>query len=205
MRYPSPTAALRSLGFLVLVASALPALANPWWMRGAPGEDRDFLAPDVAFQVAAHVEGPVFKVRWVIADGYYLYRSKMQISAESPDLIVEPPTLPKGSLLTDSYFGTQEVYFQQVDVTTAFHRIDAGAHPPQIKVTYQGCAQAGLCYPPISKVIFPDSPSVRDLPAPLAIPGSNVWLTGAIGGGCLAFLAAGLLLRKGRRLDMPSP
>ena len=41
---------------------------------------------------------------------------------------------------------------------------DSGAHPLQIKVTYQGCAEAGLCYPPITKVLFPDGGSAALLP-----------------------------------------
>ncbi len=70
----------------------------------------------------------------------------------------------------------------------------------QIKVTYQGCAEAGLCYPPITKVLFPDSAA-----PPMVQTPSHPWEGIAIIGGALAFLLAGLLLRKGRRLDLPAP
>jgi thiol:disulfide interchange protein len=98
----------------------------------------------------------------------------------------------------DPYLGTQEIYTHEVEATAAYRRIDAGAHPMQIKVTYQGCATAGLCYPPITKVISPASFSS------LVRPESQRWEAYAILGGAAAFLLAGLMLRKGRRLAVPA-
>jgi len=67
-------------------------------------------------------------------------------------------------------------------------------------VTYQGCAEAGLCYPPITRVVFPNAG-----PAPVApsIP-PYPWQSIAIIAGAFAFLLAGLVLRKGRKLDVPA-
>jgi thiol:disulfide interchange protein DsbD len=192
---------IRTALFLAATFS-LPGLASakPWWMRGVESNESDFLPPDVAFRVASRVDGNVLHVRWVIADGYYLYRHKMAIKAESPDLALSEPSFPQGTVKTDPYLGTQEIFLQQVEATAAFNRSDAGAHPMQIKVTYQGCAQAGLCYPPISKVLFPGTGGT----APLAPPAQpHAWEGVAIIGGGFAFLLAGFLLRKGRRLDMP--
>jgi len=162
--------------------------------------DFDFLDPDVAFRPASRVEGNVLRVRWVIADGYYLYRQRMDIKAESPDLKLGEPSFPQGTLKTDPYLGTQEIFTQQVEATVPFTRLDAGAHPIQVKVTYQGCAEAGLCYPPISKVIFASSGGA--LPTPQAK--SHPWEGVAILGGGFAFLFAGFLLRKDRHLDTPA-
>jgi thiol:disulfide interchange protein DsbD len=188
------------ISFLVLIFMTLAgaASAKPWWMRGVESNDSDFLPPDVAFRVAADVEGNQVRVRWTIADGYYLYRQRIDIKAESPDLVVAAPALPRGIVKTDPYLGTQEIYKQQVEAIAAFTRFDAGAHPLQIKVTYQGCAEAGLCYPPITKVIFPEHAAI---PAPIAI--SRPWEGFAIVGGSVAFLLAGFALRKGRKLDLP--
>ena len=176
------------------------AQAKPWWMRGIDSNETDFLPPDVAFRVAARIEGNVVKVRWVIADGYYLYRQKIEVRAESPDLVISAPALPPGTVKTDPYLGTQQVYFQQVEAMVPYSRIDAGAHPMQIKVTYQGCAEAGLCYPPITKVVFPTvgSPAIAESVPPYP------WEGAAIIGGACAFLLAGLVLRKGRKLDLPA-
>jgi len=187
---------------LTLAALLLPgaAGAKAWWMRGVESNEGDFLDPDVAYRAALRVDGNLLRVRWVIADGYYLYRQKMDIKAESPDLELGEPSFPQGTIKTDPYLGTQEIFTQQVEATVPFRRLDAGAHPIQIKVTYQGCAEAGLCYPPISKVIF--ARSGGSAPAPQAQ--SHPWEGVAIIGGVLAFLFAGFLLRKDRQLDTPA-
>jgi thioredoxin:protein disulfide reductase len=169
-------------------------------MRGVESNESDFLPPDVAFRVSSRVDGNAVRVRWIIADGYYLYRSRIEIKAESPDLAIAAPLLPQGALKSDPYLGTQEIYHQQVEATVPYTRFDAGAHPLQIKVTYQGCAEAGLCYPPIVKVLFPDqAASGRGV-----VPASHPWMGVAILGGGFAFLLAGLLLRKGRHLELPA-
>ena len=174
------------------------AAAKPWWMRGIDSNESDFLPPDVAFRVSSHVEQNLLRVRWIIADGYYLYRHSMSIQAESPNLIVSAPSFPAGTLKTDPYLGTQVTYTHRVEGIVAYSRTDAGAHPIEIKVTYQGCAEAGLCYPPITKVLFPDvaAPTLPATPHP--------WEGIAISSGILAFLLAGFLLQKGRRLDTPA-
>src|SRR5271154_7121358 len=148
-------AAALSLMVVSVLGTAQTACAKPWWLRGSDSSETDFLPPDVAFRVGARLDGGVLKVRWVIADGYYLYRQKIDVKAESPDLQVLAPQLPRGEIKTDPYLGTQEIYTQQVEVAVPYRRFDAGAHPIQIKVTYQGCAEAGLCYPPITKVVIP--------------------------------------------------
>jgi thioredoxin:protein disulfide reductase len=191
---------LLSFFCVFMLGAAANAEAKPWWMRGIESNQTDFLPPDVAFRVAARVDGNVLKVRWVIADGYYLYKQKFEVKPESPDLVLSAPQFPAGVVKTDPYLGTQEIYTQQVEALVPYARIDAGAHPIQIKVTYQGCAEAGLCYPPITKVVFPNAG-----PAPVAI---NVppyrWESTAIIAGAIAFLLAGLVLRKGRKLDVPA-
>ena len=201
---------LRSSCVLLLVAgTATTGFAKPWWMRGidAPG-DADFLPPDVAFRVSAVVDGSNLLVRWVIADGYYLYRHTIEVKAESPDLVVSAPELPRGISKTDAYLGTQEIYTQQVEARVAYSRFDAGAHPIEIKVTYRGCAEAGLCYPPITKTLFPKTaamPSANSSSAAVRLNSPQRWETIAILGGGFAFLLAGLALRKGRKLDLPAP
>jgi thiol:disulfide interchange protein DsbD len=75
-------------GLLLLLSAPMTAGAKPWWMRGVDSNETDFLPPDVAFRLAAHLDGDLIKVRWVIADGYYLYRQKIEVRPESPDLQV---------------------------------------------------------------------------------------------------------------------
>src|SRR5258708_2914201 len=105
---------MRILLLLLVFLLAGAAYAKPWWMRGVESNETDFLPPDVAFRVAAGIDGDVVRVRWVIADGYYLYRHKIEIKAESPDLTIGAPALPAGQVKVDPYFGSQEIYRQQV-------------------------------------------------------------------------------------------
>ena len=197
------------LALLGLTLAAGLATAKPWWMRGVESNETDFLPPDVAFHVMAANEGTTLRVRWVIADGYYLYRQRMDIKAESPDLILTaPPAYPRGVVKTDAYFGSQEIYRQQVEATVPYSRIDGGAHPLQIKVTYQGCADAGLCYPPITRVIFPGGVGAASQAGASAAAAAGArphpWQRVAILGGVFAFFLAGLLLRKERKLPLPA-
>jgi thioredoxin:protein disulfide reductase len=190
------TRTLIMLSVLALMSGSV--AAKPWWMRGIDSNETDFLPPDAAFRVGARFDGNVVKVRWVIADGYYLYRSKMSVIAQSPDLLTFGIALPRGTLKTDPFLGTNEVFTQQVEGTVHYRRLDFGAHPLEIKVTYQGCAEAGLCYPLITKVLSPTGGAAApESPAPR-------WERIAIIGGALGFLLAGLLLRKGRNLELPA-
>jgi thiol:disulfide interchange protein len=188
--------------FIIMFTASLlagAAVAKPWWLRGVETNDTDFLPPDAAFRVGAKLDGPVVRVHWVIAEGYYLYRSKITVAAESPDLLVSGIALPHGTLKTDPYLGTNEIFTQQVEGEVPYRQFDYGAHPMQIKVSYQGCAEAGLCYPMITKVLSPTPAGPPAAAAPgRCFPGI------AIIGGAFAFLVAGLVLRKGRKLALPA-
>ncbi|NNC22997.1 protein-disulfide reductase DsbD [Salinisphaera sp. USBA-960] len=100
-----------------------------------------FLPPDKAFSYQKQVtDNGRIELRWQVADGYYLYRSRMQI--EGKDASIKKVKKPDGKLIHDQYFGDQNVYNHDVTVT-----IDPG-QARQIDLTWQGCAKAGLCYPP---------------------------------------------------------
>jgi thiol:disulfide interchange protein DsbD len=202
----------------VTAAATGAAEAKPWWMRGTDNNESDFLPPDVAFRVGASVvDASNMRLRWVIADGYYLYKQKIEVKAESPDLVLGVPQLPQGVMKTDPYLGRQEIYTQQFEAQVPYSRNDFGAHPIQVKVTYQGCAEAGLCYPPITRVLFPVAGTpVAGTPVagtPVAssslLPGTpasapHEWQLIAMIAGILAFLSAGFILRRGRRLPLPA-
>src|ERR1700733_10997459 len=98
----------RLIAALALAGLAGLAGAKPWWTQGVQSNAADFLPSDAAFRVSARAEDNSVRVRWVIADGYYLYRQRIDIKAESPDLIVAAPELPRGRLNNDAYLGAQE-------------------------------------------------------------------------------------------------
>ncbi|MFC4161471.1 protein-disulfide reductase DsbD [Chitinimonas lacunae] len=116
-----------------------------WAVLALAADESELLAPEVAFQHTltqrdARTAVVVFKV----AEGYYLYRDRFKFSLEpAGELNAE---LPPGKLKKDDYFGEVETYRNSVEIVlTASTPFPAGA---KLKMTSQGCADAGLCYPP---------------------------------------------------------
>src|SRR5690606_2881415 len=114
----------------------------------------DFLHPDVAFRLEATAEGPDrVRLLWQIADGYYLYRSKTTVKTPSAEVQLGQLSMPQGKSKTDDYFGTQEVYYNELSAALPVSRAAGSSLELPLEVTYQGCADAGLCYPPITKTL----------------------------------------------------
>ncbi|WGT29721.1 protein-disulfide reductase DsbD [Pseudomonas marginalis] len=128
---------MRHLFTFLLVLFAGLAQAAP----GNPFETKpDFLPVGKAFTFTSErLESGETQLYWQIADGYYLYKQRMKF-----DGLAEKPALPQGEAHSDEFFGEQEVYRQGLEV-----KIPAGV-TGQVKLGWQGCADAGLCYPPQS-------------------------------------------------------
>ncbi len=124
----------------------------------------EFLDPDVAFNLLAEApDGETITVHWQIADGYYLYRKRFAFTpADSSDVVLGAPQFPAGKIKNDEYFGEMEVYYHDV---LARLPLQGGADPGRtvaLDVVYQGCADAGLCYPPITKRVNVTLPASHD-------------------------------------------
>jgi thiol:disulfide interchange protein DsbD len=89
-------------------------------------------------------------VRFDIADDYYLYRDKTRIVATTPDAQLGEPRIPGGEIEKDDYFGEQVVFRGEM-VAEVPVAAGAGVTDLPLEVTFQGCAEAGLCYPPTRK------------------------------------------------------
>lgn len=102
-------------------------------------------------------------IRWRIADGYYLYKEKFELT--SPTSAISDIQLPKGENHYDEYFGEQEVYRDEVEFSFS---VADKSKDHEITLAYQGCADAGLCYPPskISLFFDPSFISTQTLEAP---------------------------------------
>ncbi len=113
-----------------------------------------FLTADQAFQVAGTAAGPdSVRINWRIAEGCYLYRSRIKVKTASA-VQLGSLALPEGKSQTDEYFGTQQIYENALSATLPVARAGAaGSQDLALDVTYQGCAHAGLCYPPITKTL----------------------------------------------------
>jgi thiol:disulfide interchange protein DsbD len=114
----------------------------------------DFLPPEQAFRFDAIAEGSDrVRLNWEIAEGYYLYRARIRVKTTSPSVQLGAPQFPTGQIKTDEYFGKQEVYHHELIVTLPIARASGGALDLPLEVTYQGCADAGLCYPPQTRTL----------------------------------------------------
>ncbi|HHJ34956.1 MAG TPA: protein-disulfide reductase DsbD [Gammaproteobacteria bacterium] len=121
-------------------------------LDGLGGQD-DILDPDEAFKVSYETQPGQFKVNWVIAEGHYLYREKMQVTADDPALIARPLIMPAGEEKDDPVFNkTLHVFHNFADATLAYQFTNDGDKDVTFKVKYQGCSEvSGICYPPQTK------------------------------------------------------
>ena len=119
--------------------------------------NEDFLPPEKAFRLTATALGnDRVQLDWIIAPGYYLYRDRIKIADDTGR--IGSPQFPEGQTKQDEYFGKQIVYHQELKATVPLLKPANGAASLPLHVTYQGCAEAGLCYPPITQalnIVFP--------------------------------------------------
>ena len=113
-------------------------------------QQTQFLPVDEAYQLTLVADGDQrLMLQWVIAPEYYLYRHAFKAQAsDSEGAIAANLVIPEGLAKTDEFFGDVEVYY---DALEALVDLEGTPELAQIKVTYQGCADAGLCYPPETK------------------------------------------------------
>ncbi|MCY1275163.1 Thiol:disulfide interchange protein DsbD [compost metagenome] len=86
------------------------------------------------------------RLRFVNADGYYLYRHRLKFQTDPADIGVGEVQLPPGKKHHDEYFGDSEVYYAITDIEVPLN--NPQKRPLTLVVTYQGCADKGLCYAP---------------------------------------------------------
>ncbi len=143
----------RLLPCLILLGLALPVAAQ------------EFLDPLVAFKPEARaLDDKTVEVRYSIAKGYYLYRDKFRFAAEGATL--GTPVFPAGKQKHDDNFGDVEVYYKSVAIRLPLSANQSG--PITLKVTAQGCADAGVCYPPQEQKLSVSLPAPGSAPA--AVP-----------------------------------
>jgi thiol:disulfide interchange protein DsbD len=114
----------------------------------------DILHPSIAFKPSVRpVDGQTLEVRFEIAKGYYLYRDKFRFAAEPPTIQLGTPGLPKGKDKMDENFGQVEVYYKEVVIRLPVERNSSGPLPLKLSISSQGCADAGVCFPPQKQVL----------------------------------------------------
>lgn len=198
--------------FLLLItfgfAPSLPLWADEGFnlLDSLGGQQDDILDPDDAFKVSFDSQPGQFNVNWIIAEGHYLYRDKMQITATDTGITTKPLVMPMGEAKDDPIFNQiLYVFHHFADATLPYQFSNDGDKDVTFKVKYQGCSEiSGICYPPqtkeftvkVSPISFAQAATSNASSEPVseqdeitnALRSGNTWLTLAI------FFGAGLLL-----------
>ncbi|EOT7377711.1 protein-disulfide reductase DsbD [Enterobacter cloacae] len=129
---------------LILLLCSTSAFAG---LFDAPGRS-NFIPADQAFVFDFQQNQHDLNLTWQVKEGYYLYRK--QVSITPAQASVGALQLPAGEWHEDEFYGKSEIYRQHLSVPVTVQQADKGA---TLTVTYQGCADAGFCYPPETKVV----------------------------------------------------
>ncbi len=113
----------------------------------APGRSQ-FVPADRAFVFDFQQNQHDLNLSWQVKDGYYLYRKQISITPSQAD--IAEVKLPPGVWHEDEFYGKSEIYRKQLNIPVTVNQAASGA---TLTVTYQGCADAGFCYPPETKTV----------------------------------------------------
>lgn len=155
----TPHRALAALVSLIMLALSL-TLSSPVALAqnslaDALRQQSEFLPVREAYQLDGAVTSDgQLRLYWRIAEGYYLYQHAFKVVAQGAELRETLPLdFPPAIAKTDEFFGDVSVYYDEVDLRTS---LAEGGGSKTLAVTYQGCADAGLCYPPETEYLQVD-------------------------------------------------
>ncbi|KAB7771067.1 protein-disulfide reductase DsbD family protein [Xanthomonas maliensis] len=133
--------------------------------------EADLLPVDQAFVLSAQATDPDhIALDWKIAPGYYLYRHRIRVTA-GDGFVAQPLVLPEGQHKHDEFFGQVQTYRQQLHAQLP-GKAAPGQREAVLQVQYQGCADAGVCYPPQRRelrVALQQAPAAAAAAAPAAL------------------------------------
>jgi len=113
----------------------------------APGRSQ-FVPADRAFVFDFQQNQHDLNLSWQVKEGYYLYRKQISVTPSQASLA--EVKLPPGVWHEDEFYGKSEIYRKQLNVPITVNEAASGA---TLTITYQGCADAGFCYPPETKTV----------------------------------------------------
>ncbi|NBT28510.1 MAG: protein-disulfide reductase DsbD [Gammaproteobacteria bacterium] len=133
-----------------VASTDLNSVADLQQLLSLGSSEPEFLDADDAFSVDVGFIGPDrLSALFRVAPGYYLYRDKINIVIASGGSL-QTPDLPNGKTKQDPYFGDVKIYESDFDIALPF-AADPNAQRAELVVSYQGCADQGICYPPAKK------------------------------------------------------
>lgn len=133
----------------------------------APGRSQ-FVPADRAFVFDFQQNQHDLNLSWQVKDGYYLYRKQISITPSQAD--IAEVKLPPGVWHEDEFYGKSEIYRKQLTIPVTVNQAKSGA---TLTVTYQGCADAGFCYPPETKTVPLSKVSADTRATPAPVPATD--------------------------------
>jgi thiol:disulfide interchange protein DsbD len=140
---------LSTLAVIALTSSPSQAQQTP---ESLFSDSPTFLKVDEAFGFDFEQREGELIIKWDIAPGYYLYKKQFQTVTKNATL--GEPVYPAHETIEDEFFGISDVFFEDMEIP---YQIIETAQDGQVKIRFQGCAEAGLCYPPTTKVLYLDA------------------------------------------------
>ncbi|HRZ08059.1 MAG TPA: protein-disulfide reductase DsbD [Candidatus Competibacteraceae bacterium] len=139
---------------LLAMLLAGPAAAGLFDRFGGPAQER-VLEADQAFRLTISALDPLtLQARWVIEPGYYLYRDKFRLELlDAQGIAITSLEIPVGEPKDDPYFGPQQVFHGEATIIARLQRSADSPGAVEVKAYYQGCAEVGVCYPPLSQTV----------------------------------------------------
>ncbi len=128
----------------------------------------DLLPPQQAFQISADgSEKNKIRVKWRIADGYYLYQSKIRFSTESDNITLTSPDFPEAEIKDDEFFGRIGIYRDEAIIDIPILMDNDTPDIITLHAKSQGCADIGVCFPPQTQTVLVAMSNTADGPAPV--------------------------------------
>ncbi|MGO2241719.1 MAG: protein-disulfide reductase DsbD [Halomonas sp.] len=136
---------LSRFAVFALLLIGLPLMAHAQWFSPSSNQDA-FLPVMEAFEPTAWHDEDTLYIGVDIADEYYLYRHQFAVSSQIESVDLGEPNIPQGTFINDEFMGDVYVFRDQLVFEVPLSTPYSG--PLDIILTFQGCADAGLCYPP---------------------------------------------------------
>ena len=187
---------IKQIYFILLIACCSLLTIN-YAKSELPVNQAEFLSPDEAFKIDYNiVDKNHVKINWIIHPGYYLYMGMFEFKSLDANKILKVE-MPEGKKKQDEFFGDVDVYYYSAEADVYF--LDDIKESIEFKVKYQGCADAGLCYPPVFKTItLKKNTSLNNLKRTSLFESQNAMsdslLSNSIVYNSIIFFLAGLLL-----------
>lgn len=172
-----------ALLFILFSASFSNVASASLFGSSSPGQ---FVKVDQAFAFDFSQQGNTLNLSWQVKPGYYLYRQQISITADNATL--GEWSMPQGKAHEDEFYGKTEIYPQSLSLALPIRQANTAA---TVNVTYQGCAEAGFCYPPETRSVplnavaqnsappaapaITAAPSTTPQPATEGLPFSPLW------------------------------